>query len=410
MSRCPSCGAENPTGSVTCSFCEADLLAEGPLAFDLGPEAGSSPLTDDAFGEELFDVWQLYEAGDLDQALARGSAMVKTNPDSTSALSVVALIYERKAEKELAKGQTESARDFLKLAKDQYDRIVDLNPDSAADRDKLAAIMGKLEGMSGPVKRPVKSSSQESFLNSIPIPALVGAVAFIAIIIVLALIIPMGGSSQGPNESVATQVADIDSDYGAPISSSEEDALPAMGEEENAAEEESSDGATTDEEPAAEEESDTEETERPEKITMPPSSVPVVPYDVDIKVVPSQDVERPKVSVKKTEETRPAPPKPKSAPKPAEKPEPPKEPEKSEPTTPKEPEKTKVEPGDGDSSLAKAIRKHGEGSKKEAVAAAQKALQQYKRVMNSPGASSSEKNAAKRGANIAESYIEDWKE
>lgn len=141
--KCPNCGVSNGKTNKYCRECgtRLDVLASAQTP----PETNADEV---GLGEELFKVIELFEAGDLDSALEKGAKLAEANPGSASAHSIVALVYERKAEQELAEGDEERSHNFLKLAIDHYEEIIDLNPDSAADREKLAGLRLKLTGNS----------------------------------------------------------------------------------------------------------------------------------------------------------------------------------------------------------------------------------------------------------------------
>lgn len=148
-------------------------------------------------GEELFDVWKLYESGDLEVAAEKVEKIMQVSPESTSALSLLALIQERRADEALADGDILTAQKFLQLAVAQQESVIDLNPDSAADREKLVSLRMKLSGHTTilPMKRgrartliPV---GFRAALKSAP-PQLLAAVGAFFIIIVLGIILIPG--------------------------------------------------------------------------------------------------------------------------------------------------------------------------------------------------------------------------
>ena len=143
--KCPRCGKIN---GKTNKFCrECGLRLEGLAAKAAAPQRATAPAADEVVvGEALFDVWEVLEKGDLDAALERAEGVVEANSESAAAHSVLALIYERKAEQEFSATRSEEGREFLKLAVAHYEKIIDLNPDSTADREKLAALRRRVTG------------------------------------------------------------------------------------------------------------------------------------------------------------------------------------------------------------------------------------------------------------------------
>ncbi len=191
--KCPNCGITNGKNNRFCRECGKKLnwpkeQAEQHLAH------AASHLDDLELGEELFSIMKLYDDGDLETAAECTEKIIEHNPESASAHSILALIYERKAEVETAADHSQEAQVFLELAAAQYEQIIELNPRSAADREKLIGVRMKLAGGATPQppesylpKRPAHVSAikakTKAFLLSIPAPALASIGAFILIII-----------------------------------------------------------------------------------------------------------------------------------------------------------------------------------------------------------------------------------
>jgi len=195
--KCPKCGTTNGKTNKFCRACGSKL--EEALIQE--PVQVAKPCVDDevALGEELFIVWQCYTSGDLNTALTKAEKIISCNPESASAHSILGLIYERKAEKEIKSGEIDTAHDFLKLAIAQYEKIIDLNPKSAADREKLASLRAILAGNKSIPSAPVqvKSWSDLKFaIRALPTPALIGAGTFIVIIMFAIIFIPTGKKEQ----------------------------------------------------------------------------------------------------------------------------------------------------------------------------------------------------------------------
>ncbi|MCX6345073.1 MAG: hypothetical protein NT018_08360 [Armatimonadetes bacterium] len=191
--KCPKCGITNGKTNRFCRECGKKInwpkeQAEHHLAH------AASHLDDLELGEELFSIMKLYDDGDLETAAECIGKIIERNPESASAHSILALIYERKAEIETAAGYLQEAQDFLQLAAAQYEQIIELNPRSAADREKLIGVCMKLAGGAAPQpsashlpNRPARAlaikARIKAFLLSIPAPALASVGAFIVIII-----------------------------------------------------------------------------------------------------------------------------------------------------------------------------------------------------------------------------------
>lgn len=187
---CPECSATNGETNRFCRECGFRL--EG-VPGSAGQEGQADVRRDEvALGQELFKVWQLFEAGELDGALREGEAIVRRSPESASAHSLVALIYERKAEQELARGGTDGALPYFRLAIAQYERIVDMNPDSTADREKLASLRARISTQRAPDAAPALAGLR-AVVRAVPPQFLAAFAGFLAVLVVLIVLIPGGG-------------------------------------------------------------------------------------------------------------------------------------------------------------------------------------------------------------------------
>ena len=93
--KCPKCGKANGKTNKYCRECGIRLPD-----LEQDQAAGTASADDEVVvGEVLFEVWETLEAGDFDAALEKAEAMVEEVPDSASAHSLVALIYERKGDR-----------------------------------------------------------------------------------------------------------------------------------------------------------------------------------------------------------------------------------------------------------------------------------------------------------------------
>lgn len=193
--KCPNCGGTNGKTNKYCRECgtRLDVLAASHDPAEVhADEVG--------LGEELFKVIELFESGDLDAALEKGVKLAENNSGSASAHSIVALVYERKAEQELTDGDPDRSHHFLKLAIDHYEELIDLNPDSAADREKLAALRLKYTGHVAP---PVEDDERFEFrrvMRAVPMPAWI---AFGVFIVVLFLVVFLTAPPQAKPQPTA---------------------------------------------------------------------------------------------------------------------------------------------------------------------------------------------------------------
>ena len=191
--KCPRCGTTNGKTNRFCRGCGLqleDLALQEP---ERQVEVSSAP-DELALGEELFEVWQVYSRGELDAALAKVEKILQNTPGSASAHSILALIYERKADSRLKAGAEEEVHDLLKLAITQYERIIDLNPDSAADREKLASLRMRLAGPQSVRGAAAIQPAPRAFgaLKAVPAPVWAAFAAFLVVLMTAIILIPGG--------------------------------------------------------------------------------------------------------------------------------------------------------------------------------------------------------------------------
>jgi tetratricopeptide (TPR) repeat protein len=205
--KCPRCGATNGKTNKFCRGCGLRLedLAAVRQAGQRSEQVGTPDEV--ALGEELFEVWQLYSQAELDAALAKAEKILESTPESASAHSILALIHERKAEGRFKAGSDEEARGFLKLAIEQYERIIDLNPDSAADREKLASLRMRLTGQASaaPIAGLV---GLRAALKAVPTPVLAGFGAFLVVLMAAIILVP-GGERERRRAAPAAEAAKV---------------------------------------------------------------------------------------------------------------------------------------------------------------------------------------------------------
>ena len=162
--KCPNCGINNGRTNKFCRECGQKLegLEEISEQVEAVEQAAvARPLDDVALGEELFSIMRLYEDGDLDTAASgRINDIIERSPDSASAHSIKALVCERKADLAASRGDTPASNGYLQQAVAEYETIIDLNPGSAADREKLVRLRMKLAG--NMVSQPAYSRSIHS--------------------------------------------------------------------------------------------------------------------------------------------------------------------------------------------------------------------------------------------------------
>lgn len=200
--KCPKCGSKNSDANRFCRSCGLRLEVVEPE-----PQTAPEPVQVDevALGEQLFDVWQLYSDGDIDGALARIEQVSQAFPERSSIHSLFALIYERKAEILIEAGSVEAARGLLLQALDRYEKIVVMNPDSAADRQKLASLRRKL-GADRQRSKPRRMPKVPAVLKSLPPGILPAAAVFLLALVAAGFMIAPGPKTEKRHKTRVTQV------------------------------------------------------------------------------------------------------------------------------------------------------------------------------------------------------------
>ena len=156
---CLHCGTENDADSKFCKECgstvvdkkRAKVASSGKLAPHIAEDLGAS-MPENPQLKRLLDMafWH-NETGSIPPAILACEAALMIEPNSTTALSLLGVLYEKQGD--------------IQKAIDAFERVVELNPDSEADQDKLAALKR------GEYLRPQLQPIQYRWLP----PALVGA-------------------------------------------------------------------------------------------------------------------------------------------------------------------------------------------------------------------------------------------
>ncbi|MCE5200273.1 MAG: hypothetical protein ABFD54_07155 [Armatimonadota bacterium] len=194
--KCPKCGTINGKTNKFCRECGVNLdLADQQQAKP--PQAAEPPTDEVQLGEQLFEVMRLYESGDFDSALAGVNDILRANPDSATARSLRALVYERKADVEFDAGNMDASQELLVHALSEYEKIIAINPRSAADREKLALLRARLAGdKAAPALAKITLGSIKKIaveaIKTVPTPVLAGSAAFILCLMLAIIFIPSG--------------------------------------------------------------------------------------------------------------------------------------------------------------------------------------------------------------------------
>jgi tetratricopeptide (TPR) repeat protein len=372
--KCPRCGITNGKTNRFCRGC--GLKLEGLTQQEPKSTTAAEPVKDEvALGEQLYEVWQIYSQGDLDTALTRVQTILQQAPDSSSAHSLLALIYERKAEDLLRQGKVDEARDMLKSAVAEYEKIIDLNPDSVADREKLAALRMKLavpEGAPIPAAPRDIRARVSAILEVLPKPVWIAFVTFLVVLFVAIIAWPGANERRDREEklkaakerhaatasvSVVPQTPTLRV-YTFPAAPTASLTGPVTGTPESSA------GRAV-----------------PSSIAAEPTKVPPLPLP-KVKVVP----ESKESEAKKTQtESKPAA-----------------KPEESAASKPSVTEEAPSNRPDGDTALRKAVELRRQGRHQEALAAAEEAARLYQAEIDA----GRNVSAAQLGLQTAQALIE----
>ncbi|MGC8667024.1 MAG: tetratricopeptide repeat protein [Chthonomonadales bacterium] len=118
---CPHCGVRNLRGARFCMQCGQRLPASPPLPE--GTVSTPPEIVDEEISALLAQAFRKHAAGDTDAAVALCLQVLKLNPNSSSAHSLLGVLYEQRGERD--------------LAIQEFTKVLELNPGSIADRAKL---------------------------------------------------------------------------------------------------------------------------------------------------------------------------------------------------------------------------------------------------------------------------------
>jgi tetratricopeptide (TPR) repeat protein len=207
---CTRCGTKNPKSSRYCRECGKRLVVEA-LELEVEEERPLAGPVDGAAVAELLDnTLRLYERGRLDAAFASCKQALRMSPNTPSGHSLLGLIYEKKAEEEAGRGNREDAEDYLHAAIRQFERVLDANPNSDADRGKLEELRATLDGQTAVqvMKRPSAADRAIAALGRVPLPWAAAAGASVVVFIILALALRGAGEKPAvPREPPQAQAA-----------------------------------------------------------------------------------------------------------------------------------------------------------------------------------------------------------
>ncbi|MEN6372497.1 MAG: tetratricopeptide repeat protein [Armatimonadota bacterium] len=196
---CTRCGTQNSESSKFCRECGKRLAIEG---LNVEPESSEeqSQTPDEATASDLlYETLKLYESGMLESAFAKCKESLGVNPKSSSAHSLLALIYEKKADQQIEHGNKDDAEDCLRAAIRQVEWVLDANKDSVADRGKLEELCAKVDGLNEFAKTRHTPFLPQflAYIRKLPTPWVAGAGTVIIIFVILVIIVLARGGSKG---------------------------------------------------------------------------------------------------------------------------------------------------------------------------------------------------------------------
>jgi tetratricopeptide (TPR) repeat protein len=152
---CPQCETSNPKGARFCLSCGLFLRVAGPLHERRGETkaTGSDQPRHEAPAQEgslLERALTATDEGDLLGAIVLCRQATAQDPANSAAFSLLGVLYERLGEKD--------------RAIEAYERALELNPGSTADREKLALLKGEQR------QRPDDEITQTFWPTEEPLP------------------------------------------------------------------------------------------------------------------------------------------------------------------------------------------------------------------------------------------------
>lgn len=179
--KCSECGFGNLASHKFCSNCGARLAA-AVRTEDAAGRRKAQDLIEEAFRE--------FERENLGEAILLGEAAVAVDPANASAFSLLGTIYEKRGQ------VAEAIRCF--------ERVVELNPDSEADRERLEAVRLQSMAMTTSV---AKISAARSFLEKNSSFILVAVATAIVVFLIMLPIVLLRGRDEGRASTSPEQAA-----------------------------------------------------------------------------------------------------------------------------------------------------------------------------------------------------------
>ncbi len=197
MAKCPKCGKENPDQARFCRSCGAAMGAGGAEA---GPPGGTPEQRAQRLLEEAF---RLSEESRILAAIQACQQALTINPNSVSAHSLLATLYERQGDRDAAIRE--------------YEQVLTLSPESTVERRRLNELMGVPTAGAG-----VKISPRTARL------ALTGAAMVVAVVLVGAIIFYSQAGREG-NKKEPRRIAVASAPRGQAAASAPQEVVPPPG-------------------------------------------------------------------------------------------------------------------------------------------------------------------------------------
>lgn len=147
---------------------------------EFAEESGALPIDQEKVTRLLDRAFDLYHSGSIDQAFEVCRAALRLYPDSATGHSLLATMYEKQ-------GQIDAAIR-------QMQRVVELNPESTADRNRLEGMLRQSRLLNEPiaVKHP-KSSVRQLVLNN---PLVLSGLGVLSVLLAGVLLYSMRGGQE----------------------------------------------------------------------------------------------------------------------------------------------------------------------------------------------------------------------
>jgi tetratricopeptide (TPR) repeat protein len=145
---CLHCGTENSPDSKFCKECgstvsekkRTKVISSGKLSPHIAEDLGASEPINPQMKRLLDMAFWHNQTGNVPHAMLACEAALMIDSESTTALSLLGCLYEKQGD--------------IQKAIDAFERVLEINPDSEADQDKLAAL--KRGEYIRPMLQPIK--------------------------------------------------------------------------------------------------------------------------------------------------------------------------------------------------------------------------------------------------------------